>query len=153
EDHCIHPDRSLLAARLAVVELERPDVCGPIEAARRDVVLLCEPERAVVFGIDRHAAVVAPALERFELHAAADRQAQWTEHGATRIRRFPPGHVDAGEVGLAHRVETDRDVARAIHGDASQPEIRVRIDDRSLLKDRRRAAGLADLIPAYAAAR
>src|SRR3954452_11943782 len=51
------PDRhrrlmALLAVRLAAVELERPYVGGPIEAAGGDVVLLREPERAVVFGVD-----------------------------------------------------------------------------------------------------
>src|SRR5213078_3294369 len=57
-----HDDRSRRAR--AIGELEIADARPPVEAARRGVVLLRVPERAVVHGVDAHRAVIAPAVAR-----------------------------------------------------------------------------------------
>src|SRR5262249_11199157 len=53
----------------AAREGEVPDPRAPVEARRRRVVLLRVPEGAVVHGVDRQVAVVAPAVARPALAA------------------------------------------------------------------------------------
>src|SRR5712692_5713966 len=65
------PGELLFPGRFTGVELERSDARAPIKAAAGLVVLLRVPEGAVVFWVNRHTAVIAPALERILLDPAS----------------------------------------------------------------------------------
>ena len=54
--------RSALLRRCALGELEVADARAPVEAGRRQVVLICVVKSAVVHRIDRDIAVITPAI-------------------------------------------------------------------------------------------
>ena len=145
-------DRSLKRAgrlRRAGRELEVPDSRSPVEARGGVVVLLRVPEGAIVHGVDRHVAVVAPAADRVRLAArpvdevrlALAHRVGWVAGESPRV---PDLRMDGGVGGA----EAERHVAAVVHGDAAHPAPGVVGLVGALLDEARRARGdVVDLEP------
>src|ERR1700730_13631148 len=67
-------------------ELERGQPGIEIEAARCLVVFLCVPEGAVVGGVDRHAAVITPAIRAALLDSGSGHDGFCALHLAQHVR-------------------------------------------------------------------
>src|SRR5262249_49861863 len=81
----------LLAAR----ELERGDTCAPVECAVGFQVFICVPEGAIVHRIDRHGAVVAPAVQSPGLRPDTSLDDILSLHCAQSIGGKPSSVTDA----------------------------------------------------------
>src|SRR5713101_5540578 len=141
------PGELLLPVRFAGVELEGRNAGVPVKTSRSFVVLLRVPEGAVIAGVYRHAAVIAPALERHFLDSTAAHQDERACHCSRRIARRTPHQENTWIQIMAGSAEAERDVTCLVHGNTSQPEIYVGINHRALLEGKGRRPRTANFIP------
>ncbi len=88
------PDAPCRLCSLTVAEFYRSYLSTPIERPRRKVVLLRIPEGTAIGGINRHAAVIAPAVRGIGLRARAADDALLGLHLAERIGINASGEGD-----------------------------------------------------------
>ncbi|OQA94793.1 MAG: hypothetical protein BWY25_02671 [Chloroflexi bacterium ADurb.Bin222] len=135
----------------AAGETEGADARHPGGVARRRQVLLCVPEGAVVHWINAHHAVVAPAIVAAGLIAAADDQRRLgLGQRPQGIVRQPSGVAHGGIDAAAGHAVAQGEVALSVHRYTAHPAVMGIRGIRALLINRRRPAGVADLVPAHA---
>src|ERR1043166_7547197 len=134
-------------------ELERGDARAPVERAAGLQVLGRVPEGAVVYGVNRDGAVIAPAAERRRLRAGAGDDARLRAESAggvaRRARREAYGRLKA----RARNAVADRDVAHLVHRNRTHPTAVRVYRVRPLLEDARRTRRDAQLVPTDAGQR
>src|SRR2546428_7914324 len=111
------PGELLLPVRFTGVELERSDARAPIKAAAGLVVLLRVPKGAVVFRVNRHTAVIAPALERILLDPASAHEDGGACHRSQRVARRASHREDARIQIMAGGAEAERDIAHLVRSE------------------------------------
>src|SRR5207237_9592123 len=130
-----------------VRELEGPDAGMPVERAARREVLGRVPEGAVIHRVDRHRAVVAPALEPTPLRSRPVDQDRLCLKGAEWICRRAARVYDRWVQGGAREAVADRAVTDAVHRRAAHPAVALVRRVGALLVDGGRLAWTADPVP------
>src|SRR5208282_4110143 len=109
----------------AAIELECDYARAPVDARGPGVLLVVVhlgiPERAVVTGVNTHAAVVAPALAVTNFDSSPFRGNDGRLHFPERIGCEPAGVPDARFHRAAGGAHTHGNVALFIHGRGSHP--------------------------------
>src|SRR4029077_11364925 len=113
----------------------------------------------VVDRINLHSRVIAPSTElggkQFAvLRAAAGKQLRFAlREGTSRIAREPPGIGDGGKIRARGGAVANGHIAGPIHGNATHPAVEhighSCWSEGALLENGRRAARVAELIPAW----
>ena len=138
--------RSTAAGR----EFKRTDARLPVIADRL-VVFGGEPEGAVIYRIDAHRGIIAPAVVTTRLRAGAGDQGCFSlAQRAQRIRSQAPGIANCRIHGRTGNAVAHRHIALAVHCQAAHPAV-IRIGLVSaLLVDAGGAIRVADFVPADA---
>src|ERR1044071_8590934 len=133
----------------ALGELEVPDP-GPPGSAGCGNVFLGVPKRAVVYWVNRHVAVIAPAIAASGLAASSVNKSRFAlGQSINGIARQPAGVFDTGEGAGTGDAVAKRQVARLIHRRAPHPTPECVGLISALLKDYRRGSHGAELKPAH----
>ena len=135
---------------------ERPNARAPDETAGGGQVFIRIEEGAVIDGVYRHGAVVAPAILELAVVLRTGTGLQdlfgfeSSQGVAGQTAAVPDGRIDGG----ARRAVPDRDVPHRVHSDAAHPAPERAVGrKRTGLVNRWCRRRTADLVPANAGAR